>query len=161
MSIRVLGIDPGSINTGFGIIDIEGNNLKFIAADTIKLGSGEFNQRLLKIHLAILELIQKYQPQEFAIEEVFMSKNANTALKLGHARGAAILAAVISNLKVNEYAARLVKQTVAGKGSAEKDEVNNSVKKLLKIQEIIKNDAADALAIAITHFYFRNKDNGI
>ncbi len=148
---RILGIDPGSRTTGIGIIDTDGRNNKLVHFQPIKCGSGEFPGRLKVIFTEITALILKYQPDEISIETVFMSKNADSALKLGQARGAAICAAVAMDLPVYEYAPKTIKQSVVGKGAAAKTQVQYMVSLLLNIKGAIQEDAADALAAAICH----------
>ena len=147
----ILGIDPGSRLTGFGVIRRIGQKTEYIVSGCIRTGDGEMPGRLRKIFEGVTELINTYQPQEFAIEQVFMGKNADSALKLGQARGVAILAATLHDLPVAEYAPRSVKQAVVGKGSADKEQVQHMVQYLLKLPGKPQADAADALAIAICH----------
>lgn len=147
----ILGIDPGSRITGFGVIKRTGQKIEYIVSGCIRTGEGEMPERLRKIFEGVTELIHTYQPEEFAIEQVFMGKNADSALKLGQARGTAIVAACLQNLPIAEYAPRSIKQAVVGKGSASKEQVQHMVQYLLKLPGIPQADAADALAIAITH----------
>lgn len=147
----ILGIDPGSRITGYGLITSERGRLSYVASGCIRTGDGELSERLLLIFQGVSQLIQQFSPQQFAIEEVFVAKNPSSALKLGQARGAAIVAASNSGLFVNEYSARKVKQAVVGKGSADKSQVQQMVMHLLKLQSSPQADAADALAIAICH----------
>ena len=148
---RILGIDPGSQTTGIGIIDADGRNNKLVYFTPIKCGKGEFPQRLKIIFTEITALIHQYRPDEISIETVFMAKNAGSALKLGQARGAAICAAVAMDLPVYEYAPKAIKQSVVGKGSAAKTQVQYMVQLLLNHKDNIQEDAADALAAAICH----------
>ncbi|MCA6064416.1 crossover junction endodeoxyribonuclease RuvC [Thalassolituus marinus] len=147
----ILGIDPGSRLTGFGVIRRVGQKTEYIVSGCIRTGDGSLPDRLRKIYEGVSEIIETYQPQEFAIEQVFMGKNADSALKLGQARGVAILAASLRDLPVAEYAPRSVKQAVVGKGSADKEQVQHMVQHLLKLPGKPQADAADALAIAICH----------
>lgn len=147
----ILGIDPGSRLTGYGIIRQSGRQLTYLGSGCIRTHNGEMPQRLKIIYAGVSEIIRQFQPDYFAIEQIFMAKNADSALKLGHARGAAIVAAVHHDLPVFEYAARLVKQSVTGSGGAEKGQVQHMVRTLLKLPSSPQADAADALAIAITH----------
>lgn len=149
--MRILGIDPGSVKTGYGLIECRGQQVRAVSYGVIKTGSGDFPQRLKVIFQSISALISEYQPEQFAIETVFVSKNAASALKLGQARGAAICAAVNVDLPVGEYAPREIKQALVGKGSAEKSQVAYMVGLLLSINKKIPEDAADALAIALCH----------
>ena len=148
----ILGIDPGSRITGFGLINsVGGRKIEYIASGCIRAGTGELPERLETIYKSVTELIQQYCPQEFAIEQVFMGKNADSALKLGQARGVAILAAQLASLPVHEYAPRTIKQAVVGTGSAGKEQVQQMVQRLLKLPGLPQADAADALAIALCH----------
>jgi len=150
MSI-ILGIDPGSRVTGYGVIRQTGRQLTYLGSGCIRTNTTELPARLKLIYAGVCEIIMQFSPDFFAIEQVFMAKNADSALKLGQARGAAIVAAVNHDLPVFEYAARQVKQTVVGTGGAEKSQVQHMVKSLLKLAASPQADAADALAIAITH----------
>lgn len=147
----ILGIDPGSRTTGFGIIKREGQKIEYLVSGCIRTGDGEMAERLVKIYEGVSELIDTYKPDQFAIEQVFMGKNADSALKLGQARGVAMVAASLKGLKVAEYAPRSIKQAVVGKGSALKEQVQHMVQYLLKLPGKPQADAADALAIAICH----------
>ena len=149
--IRVLGIDPGSRVTGYGIVGIENGTPIYVASGCIRTTGPDFPSRLKDIFQGVDELISQYRPDEFAIEEVFVARNPMSALKLGQARGAAITAAVTHDLGVNEYAARRVKQSVVGSGRATKGQVQHMVQALLKLQGVPSTDAADALAVAICH----------
>lgn len=150
MSI-ILGIDPGSRITGYGVIRQQGRKLEYIGSGCIRTAVDDLPTRLKRIYAGVSEIILQFQPTVFAIEQVFMAHNVDSALKLGQARGAAIVAAVNYDLPVYEYAARQVKQTVVGTGSADKLQVQHMVKTLLKLSSSPQGDAADALAIAITH----------
>ncbi len=147
----ILGIDPGSIKTGFGVIQSDGNQHKYIASGCLKIAGKDFPKRLQQIFTDITEIIKTYQPQKTAIEQVFMHTNANSALKLGQARGAAITALVTQNLPVAEYSARQIKQAIVGYGAATKTQVQHMVKTLLNLKGDLGEDAADALAIALCH----------
>ncbi|MDG6882084.1 Crossover junction endodeoxyribonuclease RuvC [Phocoenobacter uteri] len=147
----ILGIDPGSRVTGYGVIRQTGRHLEYLGSGAIRTKVDDLPTRLKYIYAGVSEIIIQFQPEMFAIEQVFMSKNADSALKLGQARGTAIVAAVNHDLPVFEYAARLVKQTVVGKGSADKVQVQDMVTRILKLSATPQADAADALAIAITH----------
>lgn len=148
---RIMGIDPGSRTTGIGIVDSDGRTSKAVCYQAIRCGDGDFPRRLKIIFTEISQLIQHYRPDEVAIETVFMAKNAASALKLGQARGAAICAAVAMDIPVYEYAPKAIKQSVVGKGSAAKTQVQYMVSLLLNIKESIQEDAADALAVSICH----------
>ena len=147
----VLGIDPGSRTTGYGIIDVRGNKLNYIDCGCIRAGDGPLPERLKTIFSTLQEVIEQHKPDQVAIEEVFMGRNAASALKLGQARGAAMSACLQHDLSVDEYSARQVKQAVVGAGAAEKGQVQHMVKALLSISDNIAEDAADALAVAICH----------
>ncbi|MFC1602219.1 crossover junction endodeoxyribonuclease RuvC [Pseudomonadota bacterium] len=148
---RILGIDPGSRITGYGIIESDGNHSVHIASGCIQLKQGELPQRLGMIFQEISDLIATHRPTEMAIEDVFVSKNANSALKLGQARGAAICAGVMAQLPVSEYSPRTIKQAVVGSGSAGKDQVQHMVKRLLNLSCDLSADQSDALAVALSH----------
>ncbi|MGX3067387.1 crossover junction endodeoxyribonuclease RuvC [Ursidibacter arcticus] len=150
MSI-ILGIDPGSRVTGYGVIRQVGRHLEYLGSGAIRTSVEDMPTRLKRIYASITEIITQFQPDMFAIEQVFMAKNPDSALKLGQARGTAIVAAVNQDLPVFEYAARLVKQTVVGIGSADKVQVQEMVTRILQLSAKPQADAADALAIAITH----------
>lgn len=153
--VRILAIDPGSRITGFGVIDVLGDQISYVDSGCIRLPDEVLAIRLKRIHQGVTELLERYQPNEFAIEEVFLAKNANSALKLGQARGAAIVAASLKDLHVHEYAARRVKQSVVGNGNAEKSQVQKMVQFLLTLPSAPQADAADALAIALCHAHTR------
>lgn len=147
----ILGIDPGSRITGYGVIRQTGHKLEYLGSGCIRTSVDDLPTRLKLVYAGVSEIITQFQPDVFAIEQVFMARNADSALKLGQARGAAIVAAVNADLPVFEYAARQVKQTVVGTGAAEKAQVQHMVRALLKLAASPQADAADALAIAITH----------
>ncbi|MDR0807502.1 MAG: crossover junction endodeoxyribonuclease RuvC [Enterobacteriaceae bacterium] len=147
----ILGIDPGSRITGYGVIRQQGRKLEYLGSGCIRTVVDDLPTRLKLVFAGVSEIITQFQPDVFAIEQVFMARNADSALKLGQARGAAIVAAVNVDLPVFEYAARQVKQTVVGTGAAEKSQVQHMVRTLLKLPANPQADAADALAIAITH----------
>lgn len=148
---RILGIDPGSRVTGYGIIDSDGIRSTHVASGCIRLGGEAFPQRLGEIFQQLSQVVAEFSPAEMAIEQVFMSKNAASALKLGQARGAAICACVVSDVPVFEYAARAVKQAVVGTGSAEKGQVQHMVRHILKLEQVLAEDQSDALAVALSH----------
>ncbi|WP_211825731.1 crossover junction endodeoxyribonuclease RuvC [Kistimonas asteriae] len=147
----ILGIDPGSRITGYGLINQVGSRIEYIDSGCIRIQPGELPERLHQVYEGIHRVIEAYQPQTVGIEQVFMSRNADSALKLGQARGAAIVAAVNQGLPVSEYSARQVKQSVVGKGSADKAQVQHMVMALLKLNKVPQADAADALAVALCH----------
>lgn len=147
----ILGIDPGSRVTGYGLVNSVGSKLEYVACGCIRTETKLLPERLKIIHAGVCEIIERYTPQETAIEEVFMGRNAQSALKLGQARGAAMVACLSHELPVAEYSARKVKQAVVGSGAADKAQVQHMVKALLSINATIAEDAADALAVAICH----------
>jgi crossover junction endodeoxyribonuclease RuvC len=149
--MRILGIDPGSRLTGFGIIEVDGDRVTAVRHGVIRTGGGEFPQRLGVIFQGILDLIAEYAPDQVAIENVFVSRNAGSALKLGQARGAAVCAAISSELPVAEYSPRSVKQAIVGRGGADKVQVQHMITVLLQLDERPDEDAADALAVALCH----------
>lgn len=146
-----MGIDPGSRITGYGLIRFVSNRFQYVASGCIRMTESEFPQRLNTIFDGVSELLSQFVPDEFAIEEVFVAKNAGSALKLGQARGAAIVAATHQGLQVAEYSARKVKQAVVGNGNANKEQVQHMVQQILSLDACPQADAADALAIAICH----------
>ena len=147
----VLGIDPGSRRTGYGLLAVRERSVEYVASGCIKAEVGDMPQRLGIIYRGVSELIDQFKPTELAIEEVFLAKNASSALKLGQARGVAIAAAVAGELPVHEYAARRVKQSLVGTGRGSKEQVAHMVRILLKLPGAPQADAADALAIALCH----------
>ena len=140
--------------TGYGVIEVQGNQAIYLASGCIKLGDGPLPERLAQIFTDLQSLIQTHQPEIMAVEQVFVSHNASSAIKLGQARGAAICAGASAGLPVSEYTATQIKQTVAGTGRAAKQQIQHMVKMLLKVQGEIASDAADALAVALTHARF-------
>lgn len=149
--VRILGIDPGSLTTGYGVIESDGSHNRYIASGPIKAGADDLAGRLKVIFEQVSLVIEEYQPEVVAIEQVFMNRNADSALKLGQARGAAVTAAAMLRKPVVEYTARLIKQSVAGKGSASKQQVQHMVRVLLNYQGRLQADEADALAVALCH----------
>jgi crossover junction endodeoxyribonuclease RuvC len=156
---KILGVDPGSLCTGFGIIAGEGDDFRYVTSGTIVLGKKELRYEKLKsIYLRIQKVIEEHAPTHFAIEDVFYNKNARSSLVLGEARGAAILAAALAGLPVFEYSAREVKQSVTGRGEADKSQVNYMLGRILEMKEAPQNnDESDALAVAICHA-FKNRE---
>tara|TARA_A100001037_G_C15050475_1_gene589869 strand:- start:580 stop:1050 length:471 start_codon:yes stop_codon:yes gene_type:complete len=150
--MRVLGIDPGSKVTGYGVIQIgDRGPIQYIASGSIRTTDNVFPARLGEIYRGVVTIIETYKPAQLAIEDVFVSKNVSSALKLGQARGVAIAAAVASELLVFEYGARKVKKSLVGTGNAGKEQVQHMVSAILNLNELPPTDAADALAIAICH----------
>ena len=153
--IRIMGVDPGSVITGYGIIETDGIRSVHIAHGHLKVKGESLPEKLGIIFTGISDVIKEWQPQEFAIEDVFFSKNAQSALKLGQARGAAICAAVTHDLSVSEYSPRSVKQAISGTGSADKNQVQHMVGIILNLTQKLQADAADGLAISICHGHSR------
>ena len=154
---RILGIDPGSQRTGVGIIDVDtsGRPRHVHHMPLVLLGEGGFAQRLKRLLDGLSTLIEEYRPDEVAIEQVFVGKSADSALKLGQARGAAISAVVLRDLPVHEYAPTQIKLALVGKGGADKTQVQHMVGVMLNLKGRLQSDAADALAVAITHAHVR------
>lgn len=153
--VRILGLDPGSIRTGYAIVETKGSEVSYIVSGAIRTQGESFAERLQEIFSGVDELTSEFRPDEVAIERVFMHRNADSALKLGQARGAALSATFGVRPRVFEYAPREVKQAVVGTGAAEKEQVQLMVKRLLNIAGPLGADAADALAIALCHAYSR------
>ena len=153
--MRVLGIDPGSETTGWGVIEAEGRAYRLVEFGVVRAPTSQkFPARLLRISNALEEIIERHHPEACAIEDGFLATNVKVTLKLGQVRGVAMLAAERASLEIHEYSPRLVKQTVAGHGNAEKFQVQQMVKTLLSLATIPEpHDAADALAVAICHFH--------
>jgi len=149
--MRILGVDPGSQKTGVGIIDVQGNRLSYVYHTVIKAGTGEFSARLTTLFSELDAIIQEFQPDMAAMEDVFVSKNIASALKLGQARGALIAACGHHKLNVSPYSPTLVKQAVTGFGRADKSQIQHMIKILLKPLLPLQEDAADALAVCICH----------
>lgn len=147
----ILGVDPGSRKTGFGIIRSVGDRCEYVSSGVIRVEKYEFADRLKTIYTSLQTIIEEYSPEIMVVEQVFMAKNASSALKLGQARGAAIVAGSTMNLVVHEYSARQIKQAVVGMGAASKEQVQHMVTHLLKLSGNPQEDAADALAAAICH----------
>ena len=147
----ILGIDPGSRVTGYGLINVVGNKLEYVGCGCIRTQTQDLPQRLQIIHAELVKVIEQFSPQQSAVEEVFMGRNASAALKLGQARGAAMVACLSNQLPLAEYSARKVKQAVVGHGAADKAQVQHMVKALRSISDNIAEDASDALAVAICH----------
>lgn len=148
---RILGIDPGSRKTGFGVLDFAGDEPTYVASGTVSSADGTFPDRLKQIFTAVGEIVAQYRPDAVAIESVFMHKNAGSALKLGHARSAALCATFGFDMDVYEYAPREIKQAIVGTGAATKEQVQHMVISLLHLDAAPSLDAADALAAALCH----------
>lgn len=157
MNLRILGIDPGSRVTGYGLIEIEGVRSRHLTHGCIRCESGDLSDRLLRIHTELSRVIAAHAPGEVAIESVFVNRNVASALVLGQARGAAILAVAGNGLSLSEYAPAQVKSAVVGHGRAEKAQIQHMVCVLLKLEQAPPADAADALAVAICHAHLRGR----
>lgn len=151
----ILGIDPGSRVTGYGIIQVVNRKLRYLDSGCIRTTESSFAQRLLQIFNGICELMDEYSPSEVAIEQVFTYKNPSSALKLGHARGVAMVACASYRIALHEYSPREVKQALVGYGGADKSQVKHMVVNLLSLSKEPQSDAADALGIAICHVHNR------
>jgi crossover junction endodeoxyribonuclease RuvC len=154
--IRILGIDPGSRLTGYGVVELHGGRAIAVTSGCLRVGEGELAQRLKQIHLGIEQLINEFQPQESAIESVFVHRNVDSALKLGQARGAAITVIALNNIPVFEYTPAVIKKSVVGRGNAGKPQVQHMVGAILGLHKALQSDAADALAVALCHGHVRN-----
>lgn len=152
---RILGIDPGSRLTGFGVLDFVGDKPSYVTSGTVKSLDGTFPERLKNIFVSVGEIVAEYQPDIIAIETVFMARNAGSALKLGQARSAALCATFAFDVEVHEYAPREIKQAVVGTGAATKEQVQHMIVSLLQLNAAPTTDAADALAAAICHGHQR------
>jgi len=156
---RILGLDPGSLVTGYALLECNGNDVQYLDSGCIRASGDEFTRRIQQIFAGIEQVVQTHQPDEIAIERVFVHRNADSALKLGQARGAALCAVFASAAQIFEYAPRQVKQAVVGTGAAEKAQVQIMIKRLLKLNEAVMSnmgsDAADAVAIALCHAHSR------
>lgn len=161
--MKVLGIDPGSETLGWGVVEGENLKYKLVEYGTIKSSPKmAFSKRLLKIFDGVADLIWKFQPDVISIEEAFYAVNVSVAMKLGQVRGIVMLAGEKAGLEIAEYAPRLIKQTVVGYGNAEKHQVQEMVRLLLRLQKAPEpHDASDALAIAICHFHHAGAQNRI
>lgn len=149
--VRILGIDPGSRITGYGIIDVDGNHHCYVTSGCLKVSGDALAGRLGQIFSDLTAIINEFRPDTMAVEQVFMHRNPDSALKLGQARGAAICAGVSSELGLHEYSPREIKLAVVGKGNAAKAQVQHMIKVLLNLQGEPQEDAADALAVALCH----------
>lgn len=153
--MRIIGVDPGTLFTGYGIVDFENNELNYIASGIIKIPSSkEFAPRLQKIYDDLYQIIKNHKPDEFALETSFYGKNVQSALKIGYARGVSLLVAINNNLEIKEYSPREIKKAVVGNGAASKEQVQYMIKKLLCLRRNkIKFDESDALAVAVCHAF--------
>ena len=148
---RILGIDPGSRVTGYGVIDTDGAHTRYVTSGCIRVGTGEFARRLNDIYTRVGEIVAEFAPHAVAVERVFMHRNADSALKLGQARAAAICGTFGAQVALHEYAAREIKQAVVGRGGADKQQVQHMVRAILALETEPPTDEADALAAAICH----------
>ena len=158
---RILGVDPGSISTGYSVIESNGHAFRYITSGQIKFSDLEPIERLAGIYDGISNIINTYHPEMMVVENVFMSKNADSALKLGQARGVAICAGIKAGLSVHQYSARFVKKAITGNGAADKKQVKYMACRLLSIAEREQNDESDALAIALCHAFAIPMNNAI
>ncbi len=155
-AVRILGIDPGLRHMGWGIVEAEGTRLSFVACGSIHSDAGEaLSERLRYLHMQLGQVIEAHWPHEAAVEETFVNRDPQGTLKLGQARGIALVVPALAGLPVAEYAANLVKKTIVGTGHAEKHQINAMLKVLLPKSHVTSPDAADALAVAITHAHHR------
>jgi crossover junction endodeoxyribonuclease RuvC len=149
--IRVIGIDPGSRITGYGLVDTDGFRHKYVSSGFIQIKAGTLGNKLGIIFSEVSKIVATWQPESMAIEQVFVKHNVDSALKLGQARGAAICAGVQAELPIGEYTPRAIKKAVIGSGAADKQQIQYMIQRLLGLDELPQSDEADALAIAICH----------
>ncbi len=149
--MRIIGIDPGSRVTGYGVIEVEGNSYRHLTSGCLHVAEAELGARLKEIFNGVRDVLAEFRPEAMAVEKVFVQRNVDSALKLGQARGAAICAGALSELPIFEYSPNKIKQTVVGKGHAAKEQVQHMVKILLNLRQAPPADAADALACALCH----------
>jgi crossover junction endodeoxyribonuclease RuvC len=149
--IRLIGIDPGSRITGYGVVDTDGYRHKYVTSGFIKINADTLGDKLGIIFGEVSKIVTTWKPESMAIEQVFVKRNVDSALKLGQARGAAICAAVQAELPIGEYTPRAIKKAVVGSGAADKQQVQQMIQRLLGLDELPQSDEADALAIAICH----------
>lgn len=158
MSSLILGVDPGSRVTGFGLVRVHRGQLEHVCHGVIVMDAeGEFPSRMMELGSAFREIMEKYQPHQVAIEKIFLGKNADSAFKLGHARGVVMYESMRGGAQVFEYATRVVKKGVTGDGGASKEQVQAVLKALLRLSKIERLDASDALAMACHHAYEAQK----
>lgn len=158
-TIRIIGIDPGLRRTGWGVIETIGNSLRFVASGTVTSdGDLDLASRLCQLHDGLAEVVHAYQPDEAAVEQTFVNKDAVATLKLGQARGVVMLVPARAGLRVSEYAPNAVKKAVIGVGHGEKQQIHMMLKILMPKATFVGNDAADALAIAICHAHNRGAE---
>ena len=152
----ILGVDPGSRVTGYGLVQVQGRHISYLASGCIRVEKLEMAQRLQTLYAELQTIISQYHPDFAAVEQVFVGRNESSALKLGQARGVALLALANAGLEIAEFSARSVKQAVAGSGAADKKQIQHMVTRLLKLDKTPPSDAADALAIAMCHGFTDN-----
>jgi len=155
LTITIIGIDPGSRATGYGVVHVTRHRAEYVDSGVVRLDDGALDERLVKLHDALTEVMRCHRPREVAVERVFMNRNADSALKLGHARGVALLAARQGGAQVHEYSATQIKQSMVGRGHADKVQVQHMIGVLLKLDHAPAADAADALAAALCHAHMR------
>ena len=151
ITLRIIGVDPGSRFTGYGVVDFERHCARRIASGCIRTDNAPMADRLLQIHDNLKQIVATHQPQQMAIEKVFVHRNPGSALKLGQARGVAMLAGIASGLALYEYSPNEIKLALVGRGHADKSQINHMVRALLGLPKLLQEDEADALAIAICH----------
>jgi len=149
--IRLIGIDPGSRITGYGVVDTDGFRHKYVTSGFIKINADTLGAKLGIIFTEVSKIVSTWKPESMAIEQVFVKRNVDSALKLGQARGAAICAGVQAELPIGEYTPRAIKKAVVGSGAADKQQIQHMIQRLLGLDELPQSDEADALAIAICH----------
>jgi crossover junction endodeoxyribonuclease RuvC len=155
-AIRILGIDPGLRRTGWGLVEVRGNALSFVASGTVRAPlDGEMAHRLVVLHEGLTRIVAGFQPDEAAVEQTFVNKDAAGTLKLGQARGIALLVPALAGISVAEYSPNSVKKTIVGTGHAGKDQIRMMVRVLLPKADFDSDDAADALGVAICHIHHR------
>ena len=154
-TIRIIGVDPGSRSTGYGVVDAADTRLVHVASGFVRSAEGEWSDRLRAIFEGLGEVIDTHAPGEFAIEKVFMHRNPSSALKLGQARGVAILAGSLRSLSVHEYSPNEIKLAITGKGHASKEQIQYMARMLLSLRDPPQTDQADALAVAICRAHLR------
>ena len=154
--VRLIGLDPGLRNTGWGVIDCEGARLSHVANGSVSsTASAPLAERLVELHDGLGDILRRFEPDEAAVEQTFVNKDARATLKLGHARGIALLVPAAAGIRVAEYAPNHVKKSVVGSGHAGKEQIRMMVGVLLPLCELANADAAGALAVAITHAHHR------
>lgn len=154
--MRLMGVDPGLRFTGWGIVDVDGNRLRHVANGVVRSGSGELAERLKRLHVGLSAVVAEYQPDGAAVEETFVNRDGQSTLKLGQARGIALLVPALAGIPVSEYAANRVKKSLVGYGHADKDQISHMIGVLLPGAVVESPDAADALAVAICHAHHAN-----